>query len=247
MKLFGIFDNTRFRHCVYQTLKQLCDQNGTQKARTYYIIDWFGILYGIVRLLSIVFIVKNNFKIDPSIPYIIERDDPFMTFMKQHSDIYDEVIIFVFLFMAMFNFVCQIRLYKLNTSKRVWKLWYQILITNHDNYYRLLNPNYQTIVSRKANEIANKFRQNSFATFVPDFIIQRTALYYSKRLIRSNYEHVDEEKFFGKDSIHLPRLSKQLKMKLMNVLIYGDRIWFGFQLIIGKQNQNKKILVKCCN
>ena len=172
MYLFRIFDNTRFQKCSYQTLKQVCERNGTQLARIYYIIDWFAIIYAVVRLLLVVLMVKNKFQLNLNIPYIIERDDPFMSFMRKHSDMYDEAFILIFMLMAIFNFVCQTRLYKLNTSRRVWRLWYQVLITNHDNYYRFRKPEYQTIIDRKTDEIVNNFYQNSFINrLIPEFII----------------------------------------------------------------------------
>ncbi|KAI2795387.1 hypothetical protein BLOT_016814, partial [Blomia tropicalis] len=121
----NLFDNIRIKQCFYQTLKQVCNRNGTRLTRIYYLIDWFVITYAIVRLFFVVFMVKNKFEVDPSIPYIIERDDPVMSFMKKHSHMYDEAFILIFLLMAIFNFICQTRLYKLNTSKRVWQLWYQ--------------------------------------------------------------------------------------------------------------------------
>ena len=244
MNFHNLFDNSRFKQCFYQTLKQVCNQNGTQLARTYYIIDWFAIIYAIVRIFFFVFMVKNKFEVDASIPYIIEQDDPVMTFMKKHSHIYDEAFILIFLLMAIFNFICQSRLYMLNTSRRVWKLWYQVLITNHDNYYRFMKPDYKTIIIRKTNEIVNNFHQNSFINrIVPEFIIHRYAKSKSKRLIRSNYEHIDGDKFFVKDLIHLPNLSKKLKIRLINFMILGDKISFGFQIFIGMQYKLKLIIM----
>ena len=243
MKFLSIFDNTRFQKCSYQTLKQVCDRNGTQLAKTYYIIDWFAIIYATIRLLLVAFMVNNKFKVNPNIPYIIERDDPFMTFMKTHSEMYDEAFILIFLLMGIFNFVCQTRLYKLNTCRRVWQLWYQVLITNHDNYYRFMKPDYhRTIINRKTNEIVKNFHQNNFINrIVPEFIIHLYAMFHSRLLSQFNFEHIDEKKFFAKNLIHLPNLSKKLKIHLMNLMILGDYMWFGLQLLVGKQYKLKLI------
>ena len=59
--------------------------------------------------------------------------------------------------------------------------------------------------------ITNFYQNNFINRLVPEFIIYRYAKPKSKRLLLSNYEHIDEEKFFAKDLIHLPNLSKKIE------------------------------------
>ena len=241
MSLFRIFDNTRIRQCVYQTMKQSVELHGTPLGRKYHLMDWFVFTYAILRLLQVAYVIGNKFEISPEIPYKIERDDPFMHYLKQNSEMHNVSVPITFLFMTYFNFLCQFHFYKLDVSKNVWQWWYQLLVTNQDDYYRFKLNNYQLIKMAKTNRIGNRFRRYRISMFVPDFIINICAFIYSGWLIKTNLEDIDREKFLSKKlSLH-PNLSDRLKIRMARILIVSDQIWFGFQLFFSRLQATSKI------
>ena len=234
MNFHRIFDNTCFRRCLYQKMKNLVEQYQTPYARKQYIIDTLLFVYGGSRVLYVSYMMKTNYETNPSIPYKIERDDAFLSYMKQNSDIYNEVAPLIMVGLGIFNFLCQSGLYRLDINKKVWKFWYQMLVTNEDDYNRLKIHNYQLIKTARANEIGNRFRRYRIASMVPDFIINSVALILSWYSIHTNLECIDREKFLALKITDPPNMPIKYRVKLMNILIIGDNFWFGFQIFVCK-------------
>ncbi|KAJ6219467.1 hypothetical protein RDWZM_005279 [Blomia tropicalis] len=232
MNFHRIFDNTCFRRCLYQKMKNLVEQYQTPYARKQYIIDTLLFVYGGSRVLYVSYMMKTNYETNPSIPYKIERDDAFLSYMKQNSDIYNEVAPLIMVGLGIFNFLCQSGLYRLDINKKVWKFWYQMLVTNEDDYNRLKIHNYQLIKTARANEIGNRFRRYRIASMVPDFIINSVALILSWYSIHTNLECIDREKFLALKITDPPNMPIKYRVKLMNILIIGDNFWFGFQIFV---------------
>ena len=234
MNLFRIFDNTCIRRCLYQKMKNLVEQHQTPSARMFYIIDCLMISYGIVRLVYVSYMMKTNYEITSIIPYKIERDDAVLNYMKQNSDIYNEVAPLIIPGLGIFNILCQSGLYHLDIKKKVWKFWHQMLVINADDYNQLKIKNYQLILTAKANVIENRFRQYRITSMIPDFIVNYFALIHAKWSLQSNVENIDRDKFLAIKISDPPNLPIKYRLKLINILIIGDNIWFGFQVLTCK-------------
>ena len=228
-----IFDNTCIRRCLYQKMKNLVEYDSS-RARNYFIFDCFIFVYASIRLLIGCYTMKINYQIPSNNWYKIERDDPYLNYMKQNSDKYNEVVPLIILGIELFSFLCQVRLYQLNIQKKVWKFWYQILVINQNAYNQFKFYENQLVTTAKANEIANRFRQYKFASMVPDYVINNFAFIYSKYLIQSNLENVNRDKYLDIKILDPPNLPIKYRLKLLNILIIGDNIWFAFQIFACK-------------
>ena len=82
----------------------------------------------------------------------------------------------------------------------------------------------------KVKKVKNRFRQYRFTSIIPDFLIDYFALFYAKYLIQSNLENIDRDKFLDIKIQDPPNLPIKYRMKLLNILVVGDNIWFGFQI-----------------
>ena len=230
MSLFKLFENTCIRRCVYQKMKNLVEHYGSSRTKNYYIFDCTIFAYATLRTWFGSYMMKINFQIPSDIPYKVERDDPFMNFLKQNSDIYNEIVPLIILGLGLFNFLCQIGLYRLDIRKNVWKFWYQMLVINQNDYNRLKMNDYNLIKAAKTNKVMNRFRQYKIALMIPDFLIKYFAQFYAKYLIQSNLENIDRDKFLNIKIQDPPNLPIKYRIKLLNILVVGDNIWFGFQI-----------------
>ena len=225
-----IFDNTCIRRCVYQKMKNLVDKEYSLRIKNYHLMDCVIVSYGTLRLLFVAYVMKLNYQIPSYIPFKIERDDPFLNYLKQNSELYSEAIPLFVLVLELFNFLCQIRLYRLGIQKKVWKFWYQMIVINQDAYNQLKMNDYNLTKVAKTNKVMNRFHQYKIASMIPDFLIYYFVLFYAKYLIQSNLENIDRDKFLNIKIHDPPNLPIKYRIKLMNILVVGDNIWFGFQI-----------------
>lgn len=229
----NIFTNTRCRQCTYQSMKHLVKHYKKPRTKIYFIIDSVLMFYGYCRLIPIAYLMKNNYQIEEYYFYKIERDDPFVNFLKQHADQFNESLPIVFMGLALFHYLCQVCLYRLDVRKQVWQWWYQALVTNQDYYHQFKLNDYHMIKRAKANKIRNRLHQHRFASIFPGFIMDGIASLCSAVVIQLNLEHIDRDKFFKKKLSYLPNLPKKIRIRLVNVVVIGDYFWFYFQIIIG--------------
>ncbi|KAJ6215886.1 hypothetical protein RDWZM_010386 [Blomia tropicalis] len=213
-------------------MKQLVEGYGTPLSRKYYILEWIIFLYATIRLPMASYLISINFEISSDIPYNIERHDPFMSFLKQHSGTYNEGMPLILYAMEIFNFVNQICLYKLNVHKNVWQLWYQLLVVNREQYYELMYNERQLMRMAKMKLIINRIHKYRLASIVPDAIIDVYARINSTLTIQLNLEHINRDRYLKKKLSHLPNLPHRIRLKLLNVLIIGDHYWCYFQLTV---------------
>ena len=155
-------------------MKQSVELHGTPLARKHFIIECFIWFYAIIRLGFTAFIIRINFETNPKFLYKIERDDPVTHYFKQNSHIYNESMPLMILAMGAFNFICQYHLYMFNAEKSVWKSWYELLVTNQDDYYRFRLHDHHLIKMAKANKISQRI---NFLHGLRQFIISLLSLY----------------------------------------------------------------------
>ena len=213
-------------------MKQSVELNGTPQARKRFIIESIIFLYASLRLVFTAFMIRNQFETNPNIPYEVERDDPFTHYFKENSHIYDESMPLMLLVMGFFNYICLYHLYRFDAKKRVWESWYQLLVTNRDDYYQFKLKDHNLIIMAKANQIGNQIRKYKISSLVPYFIINGLAHFYARWKVQTTFEHIDREQFFAKKLTHLPNLPHKIRIRIVNVLIIGDYAAFWTQLLI---------------
>ncbi|KAJ6220372.1 hypothetical protein RDWZM_006184 [Blomia tropicalis] len=247
--------NTRVGRCYYHMMKQTMEWHGTRRSRLYYYLDVAILFYIHVRLLAMTYLIKNNYEIDARFPYNFRRDDPFQSFIYQNKDIYGAEVPLMMLAMGIFNFICQDSLYRLNVSTLTWRWWYQLIVTNQDNYYQFHMHDFGLITMAKSIEMVNRMNIHPFWSILPQFIIEFIAGIYSKIMIQYNLEQIDRQKYLDKKLSILPHLSLKLRSKLIKTLLMWDIFALFSQILIGtivfaghiiEMNQKIWKLIKKC-
>lgn len=182
-----------------------------------------------MRLLIMIYFLQNEFKY---LPYNINRDDPLISYLYQNKERYNEKVVLIFLFMELLIFICLDALYRLNVNTLTWRWWFQLIVTNQDNYYRCRMKNFELIKLNKSFQIFKHMRSYKICSLLPKFLIQFIANIYSIISIQYNLEHIDINKYLKKKLSILPNLSFRLRLKLINILVMGDRFACWLQLIL---------------
>ena len=224
---------SRFGRCSYNSMKQIIDLHGTRFAQLEYYVVVFIFFYINFRLLLFVYFSRIDFKYDTRWQYNISRDDPIMNYLYQNKERYGEEIGFICIFMELFNFLFQNALYRLNVNTFVWHWWYQMIVTNQDDYYQFHFENFELMKLTKSLKLIKSMKTHRFWSILPNFIIKFLANLHTRLMIQYNLEQIDKNKFLEKKLTVLPNLSNRLRLKLINVLIIADRFVCLFQLFLG--------------
>ena len=242
--IVNILSKTRIVRCYYYTMKQTMEWHGTRRAQLYYYVDILLFLYVNVRLLSMVYLIDNQYKYDVRLPYNFKRDDPFLSYLYQNKHKYGKEVPIIFLIMGLFNFICQDALYRLNVNTLTWRWWYQLIVINQDDYYRFHVKNFRMITIAKSVQIAKHMSTHPLWSFLPSFIINFIAKQLSRIMVHYNLEIVEKNQFYNRKLSILPNLSFRLRSILINTLIMWDRLCCFLQLGLGmyKLKFNIKVL-----
>ncbi|KAI2799985.1 hypothetical protein BLOT_012196 [Blomia tropicalis] len=177
-----------------------------------------------MRFMTMLYLMRNEFKLDTRLPYKINRDDLFLSYLYQNKERYGEEIIFILLAILLFNFICLDALYRLNVNTLTWHWWYELIVTNQDDYYQFHVKNIRLVTMAKSTQIAKHMTIHTMCAILPNYMIKIIANFYSRFIIQYNLEYVDKEKYFDKKFTIIPNISFQIRLKLIKTLIMWDII-----------------------
>ena len=186
-----------------------------------------------MRFMTMLYLMRNEFKLDTRLPYKINRDDLFLSYLYQNKERYGEEIIFILLAILLFNFICLDALYRLNVNTLTWHWWYELIVTNQDDYYQFHVKNIRLVTMAKSTQIAKHMTIHTMCAILPNYMIKIIANFYSRFIIQYNLEYVDKEKYFDKKFTIIPNISSQIRLKLIKTLIMWDIISCFSQMSFG--------------
>lgn len=224
--------NKLTRNC-YHVMREVVERPRRRLVTLAYYLDLAIATYGI-RFYALALIAYADF---PEIPYLNWRHDPICFFLYRHKKVYDAFIPVVIFLLEVFHIFVKYRLFNLpDLDCTVWRWWYEMIVVNQDAYYDnlLSNQEVEAVYASKESVLLNRWaEEDSFLVklSVPDFGLKVLGKVFARWDTFRNLGYVDKKRLFAYKLAVLPNLSDHLRVKMLFISIFADKIIGAVQIM----------------
>lgn len=217
-------------------MKEVYERPKRARVKFAYYFDWVIAIYGI-RFYILAIIAYDDFKLT----FWNWKLDPICYFFYRKRKLYDAFVPTMIFLLSAFHMTMKYRLYNLaDINCVVWRWWYEMIVVNQDAYYDnlLSKQEVEAVYVTKESALLNRWATEDSGFLVrlsvPSIVLKAACKVLVRWETFKNLDYVNKERLFARKLVILPNLSDRMRVKMIFISLFADRIICGIQLLQGK-------------